>query len=59
MPDAEPFDPDEYLLIPAAKADEILDAVRERAGDAPDVAFESGMVEGAEHYDRLLREYAE
>lgn len=57
--DTDDWDPDDHLLIPIEQVDEILDAVRERAGDAPDVAFEAGMVEGAEHYDRLLREYAE
>lgn len=50
---------DAHLRIPVAEVDEILDTVRERAADAPEATFEAGMVDGAEHYDRLLREYAE
>lgn len=36
--------------------DDILDTVRDHADSVADQTFRAGMIDAAEHYDRLLRE---
>lgn len=53
------FDPDEHLLIHRSDLEEARRTVLDHADKTPDVTFAAGMVEGVEHYDRLIEALAE